>query len=249
MTPYKPSERMRWGFGDVGLGLLLFAGAIVVAVVMFAAVPDIDPELASLILGILSYGGLAFAVIRASRSRGLRSLADDFGLRFRPIDLVTGIVAGAALKGLSVLITLGAIAITGHTPDEGNLTLSREVMWIVINGVIVTSVIAPIVEELFFRGLVFRSVRNVLLRGERASDPRAQRHAVTSAIVANSVLFMILHAWQTADATLLIAIALSTLLVGLVASMLVAVTGRLAPGIIAHVVFNGSAVVALLAGR
>ena len=246
---YVPSERMRWGLGDVGLGLALFAIVLVGAATLLTMIGGFEPAAVNFAVGIASYSALAFAVVRASRRKGLRSLAADFGLSFAPIDAVIGVAVGLAIKGLSVAVTLAAIAVTGNTPDEGNLTLSRDVLWIVLGGVVVTSMLAPVVEELFFRGLMFRSVRNIFLRGDRALDSRAQRHAVATAIVANSVLFMLLHSWQATDVTLLIALALSTLLVGIANSFLVAITGRLGPGIIAHVVFNATAVFALLGSR
>ena len=91
---------------------------------------------------------------------------------------------------------------------------------------------APISEELFFRGLVLRSVE--------------KRFGATIGVAASTVAFVLPHytyvAWRE---TLVIFVAIG--IVGLALGLVVQRTGRLGPAIIAHMVFNSVAVLATLA--
>lgn len=241
-------QPVRWGFTDIAAGLGLFVASIVLAVViLFVGIP-VEPDSFSFALSITGYAILIGAVVVASHRRGQRSLANDFGLAFRPIDLAIGVGVGVLAKIVSVVIGLIVLAVTGESPESGNLVLSESTLWIVLSGVLVASLLAPFAEELFFRGLVLRTIRNAALRGgDRMSQPKAQRTAVVAAILLNSVLFMALHLWQSNDILLLVVLGLSTLVFGILNSVVAIWTGRIAAPIIAHIVFNGSAVLALLA--
>nr|WP_228507509.1 CPBP family intramembrane glutamic endopeptidase [Plantibacter sp. VKM Ac-2880] len=88
--------------------------------------------------------------------------------------------------------------------------------------------LAPIIEELFFRGLVLPSVIGTL-RGGR-----------WIAVVISGLLFAILHLLVVTTVAQAIVVGVGTLLVGLAAGSLAVVTGRLGPAIVTHVVFNTS---------
>ena len=239
---------MRWGFTDIAAALGLFVASILLAVTILVVGIPVEPDSFSFVLSIVGYAILIGAVVFASHRRGQRSLARDFGLAFRPIDLAIGVGVGVLAKIVSVVIGLVVLAVTGDSPESGNLVLSDSSLWIVLNAVLVASIVAPFAEELFFRGLVLRTIRNTALRGgDRMSQPKAQRTAVIAAILLNSVLFMALHLWQSNDILLLVVLGLSTLVFGIMNSVIAIWTGRLAGPIIAHIVFNGSAVLALVA--
>jgi membrane protease YdiL (CAAX protease family) len=86
-------------------------------------------------------------------------------------------------------------------------------------------VCAPVVEELFYRGLLLRSME--------------RRWGTAVAVVGSSVVFALVH-FQPYD---LLPLALAGLLFG----TLRARSGRLGPGIWAHVAFNLTAIISLLA--
>ncbi|MDQ1494218.1 MAG: protease family protein, partial [Actinomycetota bacterium] len=90
--------------------------------------------------------------------------------------------------------------------------------------ILVVAVAAPIVEEIFFRGLVLRSLERRMSRGW--------------AIVVSSAVFGAAHFEPLQFPALF--------LFGLVAAILATRTGRLGPGIWAHVAFNAVAVAGLL---
>jgi uncharacterized protein len=252
---YSPPAAIRWGLTDalIAFGLFLaslFASALVIVTLQLDIEDEAVVQWFSLGSALFTYGVIVAWLVFLSRRKGLRSLARDFGLAIRPIDIVIGIGIGIAAKVASVVITLIAVAATDHDPGQGNFVLPSEPLWIVVNGVIVTAIIAPVVEELWLRGLVLRSVRNAVLRfaGRTQPAPEAvQKRAIAAAILLSSFAFAALHMYQSTDLTLLIALGGSTFVVGILNALVAVATGRLGAGIIAHIVFNGSAIALAIA--
>ena len=249
MQTFLPNSRVRWGWRDALLGLGAFILSLVLGVVVLVPlridVNEVDAVgTFSFASAVISYAAIVAVVVLASRRKGLGTLAADFGLRFRPSDILLGLGLGIAAKVFAFVLTVVAVSVTNHTPESGNFELSTSPLWIVLNGFVVAAVIAPVVEELFFRGLVLRAANNrVLRRGGTAA------RAVTTAIVASSLSFAALHLYQSPDVTLLIILGGSTLFIGVVNSRVTLRTGRLGAAIIAHALYNGSSVVfALLQG-
>lgn len=246
---------MRWGLWEVAMGLVAFL-TLLAGVSIFASTPLLrdavadNLELANFVSGLVAYGGLLVVIVIASRRLGLRSLAADFGLRFRPVDLAIGLGIGVVGRIFTIMLTAIAITVTGYAPERGNFVLSAEPLWIILNGFVIAVIVAPIMEELFFRGLFLRSVRNRVLRSagrEQPAGERTQKRAVVLAIAASSIAFMGLHLYQASDWTLFIILAGSTLFVGVVNGIVAVATGRLGGAIVGHMVFNGSAVLLSLA--
>ena len=188
-----------------------------------------------------------------SRRRGLRRLAADFGLAFRPVDLAIGLGIAVLGKIWLVISAIIAFAITGSHARSGNVDFGNDPLWITINGLLVGSLVAPIVEELVFRGLVLRAIRYAVLRGPRRS-PRPQpapeavrRRAVAISLLVSALLFSAFHVHQTfTDPPLLIGLGLSIFGLGLLHGWVAIATGRLGSSIVSHVLFNGSAVLVML---
>jgi membrane protease YdiL (CAAX protease family) len=230
---------VRWGWWDVIYGIAAFFLTItlqIVAVAAFDLGPD-DADAFDFASGIVTYAALVAVVVLASRRKGLRSLAADFGLRFRWIDLPLGLAAGLVAKIFTFVLTAVAVVLTNHTPEQGNFTLSEAPVWVLLNGILIASLLAPFVEELFFRGLVLRAARHRVLR--RGGSP--VRAAVVG-ILASSIGFAALHLLQSTDVTLLIILGGSTLVLGAINSVVAIVTGRIGAPIIAHVFYNGSSI-------
>ena len=160
---------------------------------------------------------------------GLRPLASS-GVRWsiRPIDLLWGAAAGLLLRiivsSLEVLSYGGLPATAGNTVP---LATADDVVYVVI-AVFSVILIAPVIEETFFRGLVLPSIIG-MLRGGR-----------WIAVAISALLFAVLHLLAVTTVAQAIVVGLGTLLVGLGAGSLAVLTGRLGPAIVAHVVFNGS---------
>jgi membrane protease YdiL (CAAX protease family) len=100
--------------------------------------------------------------------------------------------------------------------------------------VVMTTFLAPLVEEWFFRGVIFRSLDEGLV----GVAPRA---ATAIAVAASAVLFALAHGEPLQFAGLA--------LFGVVLALVIHRTRRLAPSVIAHVSFNAVAMVSLIAQR
>jgi len=172
----------------------------------------------------------------ATRLKGLRSLRDDFGLTGRWLDPLIGLglgIAGLIVAGLvtyAIDSALGADERTSNLPVEDLTSFAEFAVFFVA-----VAVVTPVIEELFFRGLIYRSV---LKRGR--SVPRA--------ITVTTVLFVLPHlpaaeSWNEV-AGLFGAIGA----LGLAFNLACHWTGnRLAAPIVAHMVVNGLAAIALYA--
>jgi membrane protease YdiL (CAAX protease family) len=100
--------------------------------------------------------------------------------------------------------------------------------------VVMTMILAPVMEEWFFRGVLFRAISE---GGTRANS----RRTVVIGVVVSALLFALAHAERVQFVGL-------ALLGGLLA-VLVARTRRLVPAVVTHISFNGVAIVALIAQR
>lgn len=249
-TGYAVPAGMRWGLWDVALGIVVFltllGGVSLVAVLSPLRAFTLDHlDLVNFITALIAYGGLVAVIIVASRRSGLRSLGEDFGLRFRAVDIGIGLGIGIIGRIFTLLLTAITISITGYTPPRGNFELSTEPLWIVLNGVLIAALVAPVVEELFFRGLLLRAVRNTVLRWRRREQPAdaaTQKRAFILAIAISSIAFAAMHMYQAENVTFAVILGGSTLFVGVVNAFAALITHRLGGAIIGHVVFNGGGV-------
>ena len=174
--------------------------------------------------------GLVGGAVVASRTNGSGSLVRDFGLRVGAWwDLPAGAAIGLVSQyGLIRLIYLPfeqfdhSLSHQLSQPAQAD-TASVHTIGALIIAVIFLAIGAPIVEELFFRGLVLRA----LLPGAGAP----------AAIVISALLFAGAHF----ELVQLPGLAVFGAVVGLLAWK----TGRLGPGIAAHAAFNASAVISL----
>jgi len=246
---YAPPVEVRWGLRQVAVGLASFIVVLVGANLLALAGVIEASDAAQFVLSLAGYGVLVATVVFASRRLGQRSLAKDFWLRLRPVDLAIGLGLAVLAKLLSVVYGVVGIALFGVPVQQSNLTLSGDTLWLVLNGVIMVAIVAPFVEELFMRGLVMHAIRNaVLRRGGRAqpAPESVQRTALLVSIAGSGLLFMALHLYQSTEPALLFVLGLATLTLGVLNAVIVYVTQRLGPAIVAHMVYNGISVATLL---
>jgi len=248
-TGYAPPTAVRWGLVQVAAGLGLFVAVLVGANVLALTGIIQVSDAAQFGLSLAGYGVLVATVVFASRRLGQRSLAADFWLRFRPVDLAIGLGLAVLAKVIGIIWGLIGIALFGVPQQQSNLTLSSDTFWIILNGVVLVAIVAPFVEELFMRGLVMHAIRNAILRrGGRAQPAPAnvQRTALLVSIGGSALLFMMLHLYQSTEPALLFILGAQTLTLGLINGVIVYVTQRLGAAIVAHMVFNGISVATLL---
>jgi CAAX protease family protein len=238
VDPARVGPPARWGLGDAGTGML--AGLLlssVVASIWLGATGDEKLTLGGLALSQLGlWAGLGGSVVWASSRKGTGRLAEDFGWRLRPIDLAIGVVCAILAHAFLDLVVARLLA-----PLLGDPDVSEPVEELVdaaggfrmVGLLLFVSVGAPVVEELFFRGLLLRSL-------ERRFDVRI-------AVVLSGVLFGLAHV-QALSAGALVLVIVSLVFLGLFLAVLVVRTGRLGPSIVAHAVFNAISVAAVSLG-
>ncbi len=223
-----------WGLGEVAVGILsslvlsTFVGALILGVAGWKTSDDI-PVWGMALLQIPLWGGYLGAVIVAGRRFG-NGVVADFGVRQRWFDLPIGLVIGIVTQLIVLpVIYLPILWALGTDQDE----LSRPareladradstVGWILF--ALIVGVGAPVVEELFYRGLFLRSLR------KKGIGP-------VLCVVISAAVFAAIHFQPLQFPGLMV--------FGLVAGTLVARTGRLGPAVWAHIGFNSTAALSL----
>ncbi|MEY2432330.1 MAG: protease family protein [Acidimicrobiaceae bacterium] len=226
---------VRWGLGDAALGFVLaYVLTIVFAPVVYKLTgQSLDTPSDQLPLRTIAlqqvpfYGGMLAVPLFASRRKGSGPVA-DFGLRMQWADAPKGLLIGIVAQFAANALYLPVLWWTSISTDDiskpaRQLTDKAHGAGVVLL-ILVVVVAAPIVEEIFFRGLVLRSIE--------------RRMGTRWAIVTSSALFGAAHFEALQFPALF--------LFGLVAATLATRTSRLGPGIWAHVAFNLVAVSALL---
>ena len=174
--------------------------------------------------------GLLGAALVVTAPRG--GLVRALGLRFRPIDVPVGVGVGLFCQFPMVWILYLPLRIFApgtyrHLGDAASqLTKVAHGAGFVVLGVLI-ALGAPLVEEIFFRGLFQRSM--------------AGAYPAPVAIGASALFFGLAH-FEALQLLALVAF-------GVVLGVLAHRTGRLGPGIVAHVTFNTATVVILAALR
>jgi uncharacterized protein len=170
--------------------------------------------------------GLVGVVVVAARRKGSGSVARDFGFRFRWADLGLGVLAAIVAQVIVVpLVALVLAPLLGHPDVSGPVEeLVDEARGPALAVLVLTAVIgAPVVEELFFRGLLLRSLQ--------------LRFGTGWAVAGSSVLFGLAHPNDLPAAGVVLVMASLTVL-AVVFALLVTRTGRLGAAIVAHAAFN-----------
>lgn len=219
----------------IGWTVGLFGGAVTGAIALSASGLDPD-DFEELSLGWLAVAqlGLWLGLLGApwffARWTG-RTMGDLFGLRGERSDVVVGGLAG--LLGQFAIVWLVYIPMSWFTdisqqefsePARDMTERASGPVGVVLL-VLIVGIGAPIVEEIFYRGLLQRSLVSLV--------------GVPAGIGIASLLFGAAHL----QLLQLPALTLAGLLFGVLAHR----TGRLGPAIAAHVVFNMTAVLVLLA--
>ena len=175
-------------------------------------------NLESLVAQCGLWAGLLGAPIVASHRHGQRSLRRDFGFAFELRDWRAGLVGAACQLLAFPLLYLVLQGVFGDL-DVGRPArelAARAAGWDFLVLALLVSLVAPVVEELFYRGLVLRAF-------ERRFGPRA-------AVLGSRLWFGASHLQLVQFPALF--------LLGVVLAVLTIRSGRLGPAIVAHIVFN-----------
>jgi membrane protease YdiL (CAAX protease family) len=236
--PEAPASGNRWGLGEAVVG---FAAGLILSVLAAAAAESATgyhsgstaaipvAVTAADVLGL--WVGLVGASLAASRLRGRNDLGQDYGWGLgRWWDLPVGAAIGLACQYLLIpLLYLPFEQFDRHLSHQLSQPAHRDTAAAHTIGSVVVLVLflavgAPLVEELFFRGLLLRALLG--------------RTPVPVAIVVSALLFGLAH-FEAVQFAGLAAF-------GVILALLAWRTGRLTPGIGAHAAFNMAAVLSVV---
>jgi membrane protease YdiL (CAAX protease family) len=227
-APVEPKGPGIKGGGVAAVGALLGAVASVLVTFVyfgiygFSFVAGAHPWYL-LISELPLWAGFLGAVIYASRVNGTRSFVADYGLAWPTgKDVVGGVAAGALGRVWPLLLLFLTVWATHENLGASSPRILGETPvgatgWIVV--VLVTVVGAPLIEEIFFRGLV--------------QGAFTRRVGAAPAILITAIIFSVSHVTGEGVAAPLALFPMALLL-----SYLRYRTGRLATGMVAHATFN-----------
>ena len=236
-----------WGLAEAFVGIAL-ATAGMAALVLWLESGNfplfaLGGNFALLLSYLVVWVPLLGACVIACYLYGSRSLRQDFGLRFTWMDILFGIGVGLLARGIASVIE---ISVFGRM-TLGGVTLGEIVYngWWVFGALLAPILMAPFVEELFFRGLVLRATQHaVAFVASRKSW--GERIAPAAAVAVSAVLFAALHLTETTTSSAAIVVGFSTLILGVGTGLIALYTGRIGGAMVAHAVFNGSLILAAL---
>lgn len=244
-APKDPAAR-RLGWAGLGVFLFSFLVALLAASTLglaWATIRGLDQGEVSRDLGVavLSSFGLwvGFLALPLLWSRWAGGAGRLLGLRGRWSDLPLGLAAG--LGSIIVTTVLSSALLT----DQEMKTLESKAEETVgrASGVAATVLLVlvlcvgtPIAEEVFFRGVLFRSLHRVA--------------GLVVAVVVGGVVFGLVHYDASPVPGIVVLVQLGLLsLFGVVLCVLAHRTGRLAASIVAHAAFNSATVFTILVQR
>jgi uncharacterized protein len=176
---------------------------------------------------LVLWAGMIGAVLLASRRNGTGSLGADYGLSApRSSDVGWGALGALVSRALPLIILIIFVVVgnglgspNSTAPKLLGLTPEGTTGWVILFAMAVVG--APIIEELFFRGLV--------------QGAFTRRIGAVPAIFVTAVIFCVAHVLSEGP-TAPIALFPAAVVLGYLRYK----TGRLAAGMVAHALFNAS---------
>ncbi|MFE1665395.1 CPBP family intramembrane glutamic endopeptidase [Microbacterium sp. P02] len=208
-------------FFSLGLGLL--AGALLISMLPVTW----GPMAAT---GVLWIGMLVPVVWAFTRSRPIGLL------RLRPVDLLYGLAIGAALRIAQGWIEL-ALGEDGALPSYPVIGGNLPSGWL-FTDVVSPGLIAPVIEELFFRAVLVVALFTVFRRQV------GSLFAGVIALLGSTGVFVLAHGLQPSEGAGVVGL----IMLGATCSALVLLTGRIWGAVLVHAVFNLSFVALAMAG-
>lgn len=239
----EPWQTSRWGLGDMWWGVLAYlvtgfvgAGALAIVAGDGGSFTETGPYAIGVYVALNAISIIGILWL-ATRRKGLRDIRADFGLSGRWRDPLIGLGVGVGALFAAGIVTyaidsaLGADEPTSNLPVDDLTTFGQFTVFFVA-----VALVTPLIEELFFRGLIYRS----LLKRRRSAH---RSMLVTTAI------FIAPHLPSAESWGGLVSLAAAIGTLGLAFNLACHWTGnRLVAPIVAHAFVNGVAALALYFG-
>ena len=225
--------RVAWGLTDV---VVAWVAGLLVSIV--ATAPFLDPnrpqaqQVGALLVALVAQSvGVVVALVVISRRKGLGRLAADFGLRIRARD-VGWIVAGVGVSVGAVFMVAPITEIAHlHQDTQDVVRVFKHARGIELPFfAFAVAVVAPIAEELLFRGALLRSLM--------------RRTTPTIAVFVSALVFALVHVLGDTGTAYYVP---AFLALGLISGWRATVTGNLSQSIYLHIGFNLLATILILA--
>jgi membrane protease YdiL (CAAX protease family) len=139
---------------------------------------------------------------------------------FRLVDVYLGVMIGVVARAVGIIVQF---FVTGQLPSS-SLIIGGVTGVYVLTTVLLPVIVAPLIEEPFFRGLLQGSLSRFV--------------GAWGSLIVSSLVFAVVHTIASGwSVTLIVTLLVYALLAGYVTQQ----TKRLAPAVIGHAVFNGLA--------
>jgi hypothetical protein len=227
-----PGTRIGWGISDVLVAFVLSLVAASIAELPFVQNGRLPTHLAvpAALVSLTAQTAAAIGYLAVASRKGLGSLRADFGLRLAPRDggwFAVGLGI-SALSGVLIAPIVDAGHLTDSSQDVVRLFQHSHGVDSVFFAVAVL-VIAPVGEELLFRGALLRGLL-------RRTNP-------ATAVWISALVFALVHVLLDPGAGFAVP---ALLLLGLVSGFRAVRTGNLSESILLHAGFNLLAVLQIL---
>jgi membrane protease YdiL (CAAX protease family) len=223
-VPEPGQKVVRWGIGD--FVWIYFAGivaSVVGASIGFAITGDTSGHVGALTTALSTFGQFGtwfFCIAYVARSKG-RSLRDDFGLTVQLRDWWAPFAGlGLFLVGSALILPLVNIA-NAHQQVVDDLNTAGGAKLAVF--AVVAALVAPVCEELLFRGLLLRALR--------------RRMSPTAAVIVQALVFALAHPMLSPTLGDF-AVVPALFLLGIVSGTVAVRKGDLSASIMMHIGFN-----------
>ncbi|MGC1237588.1 MAG: CPBP family glutamic-type intramembrane protease [Acidimicrobiales bacterium] len=234
--PAEPKGPGIQGGGVAAVGALVGALASVVVSVVYLVIYGLtfvagEHPWYLLMSELPLWAGFVGATIYASRVNGTKSFARDYGLSWPTAkDFGSGVVTGVIGRVWPLLLVFLAVWATHQELSKSSPQILGETPrgitgWFVV--ILVTVICAPVVEELFFRGLV--------------QGAFTRRVGAVPAIFITALVFSLSHVTGEGVFAPIVLFPIALLL-----GYLRHKTGRLAAGMVAHATFNATVLLLFL---
>jgi membrane protease YdiL (CAAX protease family) len=223
-VPAAGSVPIRWGLGDfVWIYVAGIIASVVGASIGFAITGDTSAHIGAVTTALSTFGqfGTWFAlVVLIARSKG-RSVREDFGLTLQLRDWWAPFAGlGLFLLGSALIYPLVNI-VNAHQQVVDDLERAGGAKLAVF--AVVAAVVAPICEELLFRGLLLRALR--------------RRMSPTMAVIVQALAFALAHPMLSPTLGDF-AVVPALFLLGAVSGVVAVRRGDLSASILMHIGFN-----------
>jgi membrane protease YdiL (CAAX protease family) len=199
----------QWGRNEAAVGAIM-------AVLLIALTPSLSALPGYLVFWAPLLLAVSVAAYRRRNSSDEHARSAHIRFLFTWMDVLVGAFVGLLLRCIMIAIEL--LSVGQVTSSSSMFAVDHDLLWFA-SAIIAPAIVAPVVEELFFRGLVLPAIG-----------------ANWIGIVGSAIIFSAVHL-VTGFHPLT---AVSTFIVGIVLGVLALRTRRLGAGIVAHVVYNAT---------